>query len=444
MSSLRLEASAQAGRDVGSGTVFWIGLGFALLSVLFVQPLVHAGMPPPPPPPLTLAEAEKLALEAEPGQVALLARAESLEEQSVFAGELPDPTLRVGLANFPIQTGGFTTEGMTQAQVGVRQAFPAGKTRSVSTRQFQSLALEMNESADARGRDILTAVRSAWLEARYWQEADRIVSESRPFFSDLVAVTRSLYSVGARDQQDVLRSELELSRLDDRLIDIHRQRARARALLSQWVLEAAARPVAEEFPGWERLPPIEALRTGLAVHPVLLAAQARIASRSAGIDLAKQRYKPAWALDVGYGYRDGSLPNGDPRSDFLSVAVTLDLPLFTENRQDRVVSAALNEQRAAVASKDELLRRLSSQLDTEYARWQDLSERLLLYEQKILKQSADQARAALAAYQSDASDFADAMRGYIDELNARLEHVRLQIDRAQSYAVLANLGGLPR
>ena len=41
-------------------------------------------------------------------------------------------------------------------------------------------------------------------------------------------------------------------------------------------------------------------------------------------------------------------------------------------------------------------------------------------------------------------DFADVMRGYIDDLNTRIEFIRLQVERAQSYATLANLGGLPR
>jgi hypothetical protein len=50
----------------------------------------------------------------------------------------------------------------------------------------------------------------------------------------------------------------------------------------------------------------------------------------------------------------------------------------------------------------------------------------------------------LLAYQSDAGDFADVMRGYIDDLDTRLELVRLQVERAQTYAVLANLGGMPR
>ena len=48
----------------------------------------------------------------------------------------------------------------------------------------------------------------------------------------------------------------------------------------------------------------------------------------------------------------------------------------------------------------------------------------------------------MLAYQSDAGDFADVMRAYIDHLNTRIEHIRLNVDRAQAYAVLANLGGL--
>jgi cobalt-zinc-cadmium efflux system outer membrane protein len=114
--------------------------------------------------PLTLAEAEARALSAEPGQQALKARAVALRERGVAAGELPVPTLRVGLNNFPVQSGGFTTEGMTQAAVGLRQAFPAGKTRSINTRRFDLLACELIENAVARGRDVLTAARWAWFD----------------------------------------------------------------------------------------------------------------------------------------------------------------------------------------------------------------------------------------------------------------------------------------
>jgi outer membrane protein TolC len=394
--------------------------------------------------PLTLREAEELALFDEPGQNSYFFRAAALRDESVAGGQLPDPTMRIGVANFPIQSGGFTTEGMTQAQLGFRQVFPAGDKRELTTQKFRTLSDEMTQKADGRGRDVLTAVRTAWLETHFWREAHQIAIESRPFFDDLVTITRSLYAVGRKSQQDVLRADLELRRLDDRIIDMGEQHARARAALSQWVGVESARPVAAQLPGWTAVPPLEVLREDLRAHPAILAADAGVSASFVDIELAEQEYKPDWALDLGYGYRDGYLSNGQPRSDFVSLSVTVDLPFFKSRRQDKSVGAALSERRAADQSREELLRRLSSHLDAEYVRWRDLGRRLSLYEEMILGVSADNATAALAAYQSDTGDFADAMRGYVDDLNTRLDYIRLQVERAQSYAVLANLGGIPR
>jgi outer membrane protein TolC len=394
--------------------------------------------------PLTIAEAEDLALAAEPGQQALRARAAALEEQAVVAGALPDPMLRIGLNNYPIQSGDFTTEGMTNAGATYRQAFPRGDTRSLGNRKFTQLAEAQLQDADARGDEVLAATRIAWLDLYYWSQAREMVRESRPFFDDLVTITRSLYAVGRRNQQDVLRAELELSRLDDRLIDIERQQLRARAQLGEWIGDDAERPVADKLPGWDDAPPREDLLVSLREHPALRAADARIAAQDTSVQLAEQRNKPGWALDVGYSYRDGSLPNGDPRSDFSTVGVTVDLPFFSGKSVDSTLSAALQDRSASVADKERLLRSLESRLAAEYARWQELSRRLALYEERILVQARDHAQASLLAYQNDRGNFADVMRGYIDDLNTRIDYVRLNVEREQAYAVLANLGGIPR
>lgn len=394
--------------------------------------------------PLTLAAAEDLAIEQEPGRNALLAQAEAYQEESVAAGQLPDLKLRVGLANFPLEHGGFTTEGMTQAQLGLRMEFPGGEKLKASTRQYESLAVEMRENADGRGRDVLTSVRNSWLETYHWQRTHQIVNEVRPFFADLVTVTRSLYSVGSRNQQDLLRAELELSRLDDRLIDISNQHARAIAALSEWIGDDARRPVAEKMPDWRTVPSLPSLQSSLLEHPAVRAADARIDAREARIDIAEQEFKSGWVWDLGYGYRDGRLPDGTSRSDFVSLSVTMDLPFFQENRQDRRLAAAFSERRAAEATKDELLRRLKSRLEAEYSQWTELSRRIELYDQQILPQAGANAQASLVAYQSDAADFSNVMRAYVDDLNARVDFTRLQVEQAKSYGVLANLGGIPR
>jgi len=394
--------------------------------------------------PLTLLEAEDLALAAEPGQLEFQARAAALKARATVAGELPDPVLRLGLNNYPFESGGFSTEGMTHAALGVRQVFPAGKTRSIAARQFDRYAEQMTEIADARGRSVLAAVRVAWAEVYFLDRAQALLNESRPYLDDLATITRSLYAVGRKSQQDVLRAELELSRLDDRLIDVDRQQGQARATLRAWIGDEAVRPVAESISGWAPIPDLQTLDAALAEHPLIRASDAEIAAAKAGVDLANERSKPDWALDLGYSYREGTLPSGQPRSDFVSLNVTIGMPFFRKKSVDGALSAALAERSAATAARRKLYLEMRSQAEAEWSLWRDLSRRIDLFEDRMLTQSESHAEATLLAYQSDEGDFAEVMRAYVDDLDIRVEYLRLRVMRAKSYAVIANLGGLQR
>ena len=412
---------------------------FAVACFGLVLPLVAVAQNAAP---LTLKDAERLAVHDEPGERAIREQAAAHREHAVVAGSLPSPALRIGLNNYPIESGGFSTEGMTQLNLGLRQAFPAGKTLELGERRLQRLSEGLVEQAEARGRNVLANVRNAWLELYFLDRAEALIRESRPFFADLSDTTRSLYAVGRRSQQDVLRAQLELSRLDDRLVDIERRRGLARAMLGEWIGVEAERPVASEWPLWPPPPSVEELRHRLDVHPLLLAAGAEVDASDAGVGIAEAQKKPQWSLDLGYGYRKGTLPGGQPRSDMVTIGVSVELPWFRKRSIDGALSAALRERSATQASRQRLERELIRRLEAGYAEWQQLERRLHLYDGEILVQAREQADASLTAYQSDAGDFADVMRAYIGYLNTRIEHVRLKVDQAHAYVLLANLGGL--
>jgi outer membrane protein TolC len=394
--------------------------------------------------PLTLAAAEDLALDAEPGQLAMFARAEALQGRAAVVGELPDPQLRVGLNNFPIESGGFSTEGMTNVGIGLRQTFPGGKTREFGSRQLNLLADGVLQGAEARQRDVLMATRNAWLDVYYWTRAYELVEESRAFVEDMVTITQSLYAVGRKSQQDVLRAELELSHLDERLIGIQQQRAGARAALGEWIGVESLRPPADKLPDWHTLPAIDDLTRALSLHPALVAGETQIQASEAGVVVAEQRSKPDWAMDVAYSYREGNLASGEPRSDFVSIGFSVGLPFFSKPAVDGTLTAALSERSIARSELQRTRRALQSQLLGAHSRWTELTKRLSLYDERILDKSREHAEAALLAYQSDRGDFADVMRGFIDDLDTRNSYLRLQVERAQAYAVLANLGGLSK
>ncbi|MEW6331484.1 MAG: TolC family protein, partial [Pseudomonadota bacterium] len=77
---------------------------------------------------LTLAEAERLALEQAPWLQHHRTNAEAAAERAVYQSRLPDPQLTFGFLNVPTDSYRLDREDMTMTMVGIRQAFPPGRT----------------------------------------------------------------------------------------------------------------------------------------------------------------------------------------------------------------------------------------------------------------------------------------------------------------------------
>lgn len=383
--------------------------------------------------PLDVGEAVRLALGDEPGAAGLDARAQSLRDEAEAAGALPDPSFRVGLMNYPVESGDFSTEGMTQVLVGVRQPLPTSAGRSARAAGFDARADAVTHRADVRRREVVRETRLAWLDAHRWQRSRALAERSRAVFTELVAITESAYSVGRRSQHDLLQAELELTRLDDRLARMAGSEAVARAGLARWIgTEHASRPVDTRLSDGPVPADLEALATALVGHPLLAAATSDIDAQDAGVRLAQSAYRPDWGVDVNYGYRDGRLPDGRSRSDFVSVMLTVDVPLFGQRRQDRQLAASRSARRAAVEHHSELARRLSGELAAAHARHASLTERIDYYDTTIAARSEARAEAALAAYQSGDGDFNDLVRSRVAHLDIQLERLNLAVDRAKA------------
>jgi outer membrane protein TolC len=390
---------------------------------------------------LTLAEAERIAIGADPVIAADRARAQALGETAVAEGQLPDPRLKAGVANLPLDTFELNQEPMTQLVLGVEQSFPPGDTLRYRQRQGEWQSAAEQATARDNTRKLVRDVRTRYLEFYYQLQAGRIVAETRASFDRLVDITRAQYATGRVTQQDVLGASLELARLDDRATRIRNAAENERATLGKWLGEAVSRPLDDRLPELPPPPAQEALLAALPQHPAIRAETARIESESQAVRIAREQYKPGWSIGLEYGQRYGEDANGASRPDLLTAMVSVDLPLFPGQRQDRRVAASLQDAEAARFSRADRLRELKEMLDTEYANWQRLGERAALYENRLLPDANANAEAALNAYQSGVTDFATLMRADITDLEVRLEELRVRVERLQTQARLLYLAG---
>ncbi len=388
---------------------------------------------------LSLAEAERLALEADPVIEATEARAEALREDAVADGQLPDPKMRIGLFNLPLDSFDISQEPTTQLRFGYLQAIPRGDTLEYRQRRTEWLAQAQSARARAERRRVQREVREKYLEVYFQVRAAEIIRASRTLFEQLVEVTRYQFAAGRVTQQDVLRAQVELSRLDDRETRIRNREEVERANLATWIGEAAWQPLPTALPRLPALPGRDAIAATLDRHPLLAFKAAQVESWQQGVQIAREQYKPGWNLGIEYRKRFGENPNGTDRADMMAAMVTFDLPLFADQRQDKRLNASLRKAAAARLDKADMHRNLLAMLDREYANWNRLGERQRLYAERLVGEAQSNAEAALKAYQSGLTEFTTLMRARLTELDVRLDELRIWTDRARAQARLLYL-----
>lgn len=365
---------------------------------------------------------------------------DALMEESVAEGALPDPRVTIGAANLPVDTFDTGQEGMTQATIGITQRFPRGDSRQLAGEKKARLADVQPFRRENRRAQVVETVTHLWIDLWRSQKSIQLIEDNRGLFEQLSDVAEAGYTsatLGSR-QQDIIRSSLELIRLDDRLTALNTQLATNREALGEWIgSDRVQAPVSDQLPAGLLVDPqnwrFETSTDALLRHPSVRITDQLIDARTVDVDLARQAYKPEWSVSAQYGYRERA-PGGQDRADLFSVGIGFDLPIFTGNRQDRKLNATSARLEAAKSERVLQTRGLQAKARAAIARIEKLDERIALYRQTLLPQMEEQASAALTAYDNDDGDFSEAVRARIDELNAEVELIELTAERAKALA----------
>ncbi|MCL1123350.1 TolC family protein [Shewanella surugensis] len=399
-----------------------------------------------------------LAQQNDPWITGNLHQQQAIESRSKLVGTLPDPKVSLDMANLPVNSFDLGQEAMTQLKVGVSQTFSRGNTLTLKTRQLAIQSEAYPFLREDRAAKVAVMVGSLWLDIYQIQQSITLIHDNHSLFEQMVDITQASYSAafGRTNQQDIIRAQLELTRLNERVDKLKQEEYRVKGQLSQWLSDfsdnGSGQLLSSYSNGWTshnieistQIPNIklrhaelfkagkvmspEALMPFFALHPSVMAMDKKINATKTGIDIANQKYKPEWGLNASYGYRADD-PTGVSRSDFMSVGLSFDLPIFTENRQDQEVKAAISDTEAVKTDKMLLLRDLLGIYLSDTGRLLSVNQRQHLYTSKLLPQVNDEAEASLTAYTNDDGDFSDVVRSRITVLNAEIDKLSLDVEQ---------------
>ena len=364
------------------------------------------------------------ALENNPGLEAAVLRAQSAEKVISQAGALPDPQLNLGLLNLPVNSFAFDQEPMTGKLIGIMQKFPFPGKQGLAKEMAEFEATAVKYQQEEVQNQIVQMVKSAYYNLYAFDRAIETVQKNQTLMEQFIRIAETKYSTGTGLQQDVLRAQVEFSKLEDDLI-MWQQRRRAATARLNAILN---RPVDSQFDKTARdlvLPESQAsgspTETIEQQRPLLLAWKERIQKAESSVKLARRDYWPNFTVGASYRQRD-NLSNGAVMHDFFSATLSINIPLFFKRKQGAKVAEKELTFSALHAQYKNVYIGVLSNLESIEAEMERNRKRVELYKGGILIQAQQSLESAQAGYQVGKVDFLTLINNWMMLQNYEMQY----------------------
>ena len=383
--------------------------------------------------PLTLADAQRRAIERSRMLAAQDFAVSASREMAVAAAQLPDPVTKLGINNLPVNGEdrfSLTRDFMTMRSVGVMQELTRTEKREARAERFEREADKSLADKAVTVASIRRDTAIAWLD-RYYAEAMRsVVSEQSRAAAAEVEAANGAYRAGRGSLSDLLSARAALVALDDRASELGRKVRAAKIALARWLGDGAEAPLAGR-------PAIDAIAldaTTLEVdinhHPELAVLARKEDVAAAEVRVAQANRKTDWSVELMYSQR------GPAFSNMISVNVSVPLPWDRANRQDREVASKLAMLDQARAEREDMLRAHAAELRAMIVEWENDRERSARYERELLPLASERTQAQVSAYRGAKASIGDVLLARRGEIDVRMQALQLELDTARLWAQL--------
>ena len=376
------------------------------------------------------------AMERSPKILAARERHAALKEKIPQAGALEDPMLGFGVVNLP-NNFDFNQEDMTMKEISVSQKFPfpgkRGLSEEVAAKEAEAGASEVDDIANQVVRD----VKTTFYDLSHVYRAMEVTQRNKSLLEELAKITRTRYSLGQGIQEDVIRNQVEISKMVDDLIMLEQKKRALAAKLNYLLNRPQKSPVGQPAElDFSRVAfSIEELQQqAIEDNPMLKALKQEIAARRKNVELAKRDYLPDFSLKFAYGQREDRL-------DMYTGMIEMSLPIFIQSKQERKVAEGYADVRSAQAKYDSAQNEILYMIADMGSMVQRLERKNELYRTGIIPQARLQIDTAMSAYMVNKADFMTLLDSRMKLYRYELEYHDALTEYEKSLAALEAVVG---
>lgn len=275
----------------------------------------------------------RAAVHRHPALAAVEARIDAAQERVTVAASYPNPMLMGGVQNQQIDLS--QDEMMTMYMVGASQTIPRRSRREALERAAELRVEQLQFEARSLREEIRRDALFAWYELAAADSKIAATEQLAVAIDAIVAAARFRYEVGTTIQADVIRAQLQRSRIDDQLLTLGgERRVAASRLLAQLGLPVTASIPRLHLSHTIEARAIEQLPVVSNDHPALAALASQVDQREQDIRLARLLRKPDWNVEASYGVRT-------QQKGMFSVVARVDLPIRKKSLIEPQIRAAM-------------------------------------------------------------------------------------------------------
>ena len=350
---------------------------------------------------VTLKSLEAEALANNPGIRMADQKAESAGERKSLASAMPDPMIGYMVQNVgALGTSTVGKEEMSMEGFVVTQEVPFPGKLSTKGNVARKQAEQSQENAREMKLKVLSELRTAYYDYYLAHRSRRILEETKELMKNLQRIAETRYATGQGTQQDVLRAQLEVSMLLDRIAEQDQKKESRAAVINALVgrdpLAPLGMPV-DVFPAAVPVSLDEMSRMALAHSPVLMAKQRMVEQSEFELSMSKREYLPDMTVSAGRFTR-GDMP------DVWQASVMFQVPLYFWNKAGGVRAARADLNSSRFDYEAEKLTTLARVRDL-YSMAKTAEHHLHLYETGIIPQARLSLQSATSNYQVGKTDF---------------------------------------
>lgn len=329
---------------------------------------------------------------------------------------LPDPqvTVQSFSVGSPRPFAGFSNSGFAYIGFGISQDLPYPgklKLKGEAAQQDTAVARERFETAK---RAVVQQLKEAYFHLAYVQETLRVLERNGRLLEQIEKIADARYRVGQGSQQDVLKAQLNKTKLLTEIAHHHQlmgtDQARLRKLLNR-PPDSADITTEQLVETPLRFTSDELLARVRNENPEITGQQEMVKRQSLEVEIARKDRYPDFGLQYMYQRTGPSFPS------YYMLTFSARLPIYRRRKLDPELAQATEELNRSGREYESQVQSAYFQVRDQYIAAQTASEVLKIYHDGLLPQSLSTYQAGLAAYQTGRQDFETLLSAFLDVLN---------------------------